>query len=115
MVIDDEETTAQVSGVPVVLVVGCPPHVVDLCRDVSPLGALVKECDFASAPTLAAALRPHVLVVTEDLYAFDPEEFDALARDVRATVARIPRVYPYPEMIGWVVQTAYDEARRRRR
>jgi hypothetical protein len=72
-----------------VLAVGCSAELVDRCRDVAPtFGAVVKACDLLSASSVAAQLRPAVLVMTEDLYHFDPPELDALARTVGATLVR---------------------------
>lgn len=43
----------------------------------------------AGAVTYIAERQPLVIVMPEDLYAFDAEEFDALARDVRASLLRV--------------------------
>jgi hypothetical protein len=47
-------------------------------------GADVVTCELRDVQTRAAQLRPFAMVIAEHLYAFDPLEFDALARDVRA-------------------------------
>ena len=87
---DDAVRTSQFKNVPVVLVVGQTSEFVDRCRDVAPgFGAVVQACDLAAAPTMCARLRPLVLLMSEALYAFDPLEFDALARDTSSRLLRL--------------------------
>jgi hypothetical protein len=52
-------------------------------------GTEVVTCAVREAPTRAAELRPFALVMSEDIYAFDSKEFDALARDVRAEIVTL--------------------------
>ena len=69
-----------------VLVVGGPTQLIDCTRraaTVVPL-ANVTTCELRDAPTRVAELWPFAIVMSDDLYAFDSAEFDALARDVRA-------------------------------
>ena len=40
--------------------------------------------DLFSLAETAASLRPHALLLSRDVYAFDPEEFDALALSIGA-------------------------------
>jgi hypothetical protein len=80
-------TTEKAVTVPVVLVVGSK-ELTARCREVlrSPRAtpAHVKESDLPSAATHAARWRPLAIVLSEDLYAFDGPEFDALANDVQS-------------------------------
>lgn len=46
--------------------------------------ANVVYCDLREAPTRVAELWPFAIIMSDDLYAFDSAEFDALARDVKA-------------------------------
>lgn len=82
-------TTEKAVTVPVVLVVGSA-DLTARCREVlrSPRAtpAHIKECDLPSAATHAARWRPLAIVLSEDLYAFDAPEFDALANDVHSKV-----------------------------
>ena len=41
-------------------------------------------CELRDAPTRVAELWPFAIAMSDDLYAFDSAESDALARDVRA-------------------------------
>jgi hypothetical protein len=81
----DASTTSKTSLTPVVVVVGQTPAFIAWCRDVAAgLGAIVRPSDVAGAATAAAHWRPVALVLSEDVHAFDPVEWDALARDVGA-------------------------------
>lgn len=58
--------------------------------------AQVLRCELREAATRVAELWPFAIVISDDLYAFDAAEFDALARDVRSklivvSAARVPR------------------------
>jgi hypothetical protein len=74
-----------------VLVVGGPALLVEFteqaARSVPP--AQVVFCELRDAPTRVAELWPFAIVMSEDLYAFDSAEFDALARDVRARLITV--------------------------
>jgi nucleotide-binding universal stress UspA family protein len=52
----------------------------------------VAACGAATVATDVARARPFALVVSQDIYAFDPDEFSALARDVNADliVLKVP-------------------------
>jgi hypothetical protein len=51
--------------------------------------ASVVSCELREAPTRVAELWPFAIVMSEDLYAFDSAEFDALARDVSARLITV--------------------------
>ena len=72
---------------PVVLVVGGPDELLAATLRVaggeSP-SIEVAACAAAAAATEGARLRPFALVLSQDIYGFDPDEFSALARDVNA-------------------------------
>lgn len=51
---------------------------------------LVADCAVAEATNTAASMRPLVMVMPDDVYSFDPESFEALARDVRSRVLTVP-------------------------
>jgi hypothetical protein len=52
--------------------------------------ARVVRADIASAATDVARERPFAILISDQLYAFDADEFEALARDVRATLLPLP-------------------------
>ena len=52
--------------------------------------ARVVATDVAAAATTVASARPFAVVISEEIYGFDAEEFDALARDVQAAVVTAP-------------------------
>jgi hypothetical protein len=71
--------------------VAASPGLIERCREATSGGvAAVEACDVGSVATQAARWRPLVIVVTDDVYAFDRLEFDALARDVGARILALP-------------------------
>jgi len=50
----------------------------------------VEVTDVKSVATDVAKWRPYTIVIEEELFAFDPSEFIALARDVAAEVVTVP-------------------------
>src|SRR5262249_14249528 len=82
--------TAKISPAPVVLCIACPPALVKKCRDAAIMGqALLVEADVNRAATVAAETRPLVIVLLEDVYAFDAASFSALAADVQGRVVTL--------------------------
>ncbi|XYH92638.1 hypothetical protein ACMHYB_32770 [Sorangium sp. So ce1128] len=66
------------------------PALFSLCLTVAPgCGVLLHRCDAATAATIAAERRPLAIILSNSVYAMDPAEFDALARDVRSTLVRL--------------------------
>jgi hypothetical protein len=83
----NERATAKPVNIPTVIAAGCSDALLARCWDaLAALGVMVRDCDLASLPTLAAARQPLAIVVPSALYAAESEELDALARDVRATL-----------------------------
>jgi hypothetical protein len=83
--------TLETAPATTVLVVGGPQALIECtqaaARSVPP--AEVVSCELRDAPTRVAELWPFAIVMSEDLYAFDSAEFDALARDVRARLITV--------------------------
>jgi hypothetical protein len=75
----------------VVVVVGGPADLVAATRQAAGVAAAarIETADLATAATVVATHRPFAIVMSEDFYAFDSAEFEALARDVSATLIRI--------------------------
>ncbi|MFT3765771.1 MAG: hypothetical protein QM820_09670 [Minicystis sp.] len=85
--IDDERATAKPVNIPTVIAAGCSDVLLARCWNaLAGLAVMVRDCDLGALPTLAAARQPLAIVVPSAIYAADPEELDALARDVRATL-----------------------------
>lgn len=76
----------------VVVVVGGPRELIDATRQAAGIAAAarVETAELANAATIVATHRPFAIVMSEDVYGFDSAEFDALARDVNATLLKIP-------------------------
>jgi hypothetical protein len=83
----DGNPTLRPERTPVVLVAGGPDELVAaaqrVAQDESP-GIEVEACGAAVVATEAARVRPFALVISQDIFAFDQDEFTALARDVNA-------------------------------
>ena len=83
--------TTRIEAAPTVLVIACSPALLRRVREVAIQGqSLVVESDVASSPTIAAQTRPLAMVMLDDVYAFDPPFFMALAGDVRSRLVLLP-------------------------
>jgi hypothetical protein len=110
-----DETTLRTLTAPTVVAIGCPPPFAARCgRLVERLGALFVTADVAGAPTVVAEKRPLAMVVVEDVYDFDPDEFDALARDVGASVVKVAEDVSAARLDA-LLAAAIDAATARRR
>jgi hypothetical protein len=111
-----DQTTQPALAAPTVLAIGCPPELSARCAAaLEGIGAALKACDIASAATVAAQRQPLAIVLVDDLYAFDPEEFDALARDVRASLVKVPEdiaVEPLRELFAAAIIAAIERRER---
>ena len=81
-----QRNTLETNPATTLLVVGGPQLLIECARKAATAvpGAEVVTCELRDAPTRVAELWPFAIVMSEDLYAFDSAEFDALARDVKA-------------------------------
>ena len=81
-----ERDTVETSLSTVIVVVGGPDELVQAARRAATdiPGARIETCDLRNAATMVAKYWPFAIVMSEDVYAFDPQEFEALARDVAA-------------------------------
>lgn len=75
----------------VVVVVGGPTLLIDAARQAAGVAAAarVELAELGTAATVVAGHRPFAIVMSEDMYAFDAVEFEALARDVGASLVRV--------------------------
>jgi hypothetical protein len=75
----------------VVVVVGGPVSLVEATRHAARVvaNACLEVAELGEAVNVVASRRPFAIVMNEDIYAFDSAEFDALARDVKATLIRV--------------------------
>jgi hypothetical protein len=86
-----QRNTVETNPATTVLVVGGPPSLLDSTRRAArsvPMAEVV-FCELRDAPTRVAEMWPFAIVMSEDLYAFDSAEFDALARDVKARLLTV--------------------------
>jgi len=89
--LDMSSATAIPAATLSVVVVGGPPELIEATRQAAGIAvaARVETAELANAATVVASLRPFAIVMSEDVYAFDAAEFDALARDVNAALLKI--------------------------
>src|SRR5262245_15770890 len=83
--------TAIPAPLAMVVVVGGPRELVEATRQAAGVAAAAKveTAELSNAATVVASYRPFAIVMSEDVYEFDAAEFDALARDVNATLLKI--------------------------
>jgi hypothetical protein len=74
------------------IVIGGPEALVEAARHVTltTTNARVATAELPTAATQVAKSRPFAIVLSEEIYAFDAAEFDALARDVQAALIAVP-------------------------
>jgi len=84
------QDTVQSVIAPVVLVVGGPDDLVEACMYISrALEAEALPAEPERAAQVAAEYRPFAIVMPDALYDREPEEHEALARDVGARIVRV--------------------------
>jgi hypothetical protein len=103
--------------VSIVVVVGGPRELVDATRHAAGVAAAarVETAELSTAATVVATHRPFAIVMSEDVYTFDAAEFDALARDVNATLLKIDTQSVPPSKFERVLMPRIGRAHRQRR
>jgi hypothetical protein len=92
---DQDVPTLRQFRIPVVLVVGGHEELLGVVSDVAVSAqVLVSECSPETAVNTAASMRPLVLILPEELFIQDEQNYEALARDVRAKIMRVPEPLP---------------------
>src|SRR5687767_2763011 len=83
--------TAIPPPVSIVVVVGGPRELIDATRRAAGVAAAarIETAELSNAATVVATCRPFAIVMSQDVYGFDATEFEALARDVGATLIKI--------------------------
>lgn len=99
-----------------VVVVGGPPALVEATQLVAQLlpRVSVQSCAVPQAATTVAKALPFAIVMSEDVYVFDPHEFDALARDVRAKLVQVPSDQSAVDPLARLLRTPLVSALRAR-
>jgi hypothetical protein len=84
------EDTLVEAIIPTVIAVGCSQAFVERCRRVVARSGLIVEPEpLGGLATIVASRKPLALMIQRDIYDFDPDEFDLLARDVRGSLVVI--------------------------
>ncbi len=80
------------SRVPAVVVIAPSEALLEACRESLRyvVVATLEATGVKEAATNIARLRPFAIVIEEDVFDFDPAEFEALARDVGGEVVAVP-------------------------
>ncbi len=77
--------------VPVLVVIAPSKATLDACYETMRYVAVsrIEVTGVSQATTLVAEHRPFAIVLEEDVFAFDPREFQALGRDVGAEIVTV--------------------------
>lgn len=100
-----------------VVVVGGPRELIEATRQAAGIAAAarIETAELSNAATVVATCRPFAIVMSEDVYAFDAAEFDALARDVNATLLKIDTQGTDPSKFERILMPKIGRAHRQRR
>jgi hypothetical protein len=109
--------TAIPQAAAIVVVVGGPRELVEATRQAAGIAAAarIETAELSNAATVVATFRPFAIVMSEDVYAFDAAEFDALARDVNATLLKIDTQGTDPGKFERILMPKIGRAHRQRR
>lgn len=101
----------------VVVVVGGPRELIEAARQAAGVAAAarIEIAELGTAATVVATHRPFAIVISEDVYAFDSAEFDALARDVNATLLKVDVAGASRDQLERTLLPRLGRAHRRRR
>lgn len=90
------------------LVVGGSEELAKTCKQAISQASAGKviTCDVGHTATVAADARPYAVVVPEDLYGFDPSEFDALGRDLHTDIVVVPEDIDAEELVGKLLRAS---------
>jgi hypothetical protein len=104
-----QRNTLEANPATTVLMVGGPQALIECTQRAarSVPTAQVVTCELRDAPTRVAELWPFAIVMSDDLYAFDAAEFDALARDVRARLITVGSTPPDVADLGKKILEAF--------
>ena len=94
---DDSGLSLEPLAAPTVLVIGGPDELAAAVRRVAQhegSGIVVERCDVAGVREAGARLRPFALVLSQEIYGFDPDALGALASELHAelVVLKVTRV-----------------------
>ncbi len=100
---------------PTVVVVGGPKELVDAARSAAVVAAAARVAiaELSNAATVIATARPFAIVISADIYSFVSAEFDALARDVNATLLKVETSGLNPSQLERVLMPKLAKAHRR--
>jgi hypothetical protein len=109
--------TAIPSAAATVVVVGGPRELIEATRQAAGIAAAarIETAELSNAATVVATCRPFAIVMSEDVYAFDAAEFDALARDVNAALLKIDTQGTDPSKFERILMPKIGRAHRQRR
>jgi hypothetical protein len=90
------------SRVPTVTLIAPSAALLDACRETIRYVAVanIEVSDVKAAATNVAKWRPFAIVIEEDVFDFDPAEFEALARDVGGEIVTVPGAADSRSLVG---------------
>ncbi|HEX2677831.1 MAG TPA: hypothetical protein VHM19_14360 [Polyangiales bacterium] len=102
--------------VAVVVVVGGPADLITAVRQAAGLvaAARLETAEISNAATVVATHRPFAIVMSEDVFRFDSAEFEALAKDVNATLIRIDTSNTTAQKLERTLMPKLGQAHRKR-
>jgi hypothetical protein len=105
--IHDDEATKAVNTPRSVVLVSSAEALAARCREICLRARviLIVESDLAALTNTAVERKPLAILFPDDIYAFDSAEFDALARDIQASVVTLE-----PNITDEVVEARLAEA-----
>jgi hypothetical protein len=110
----NERATEKPVHIPTVLAVGCSDALLARCwTALAPFGVMVRDCELSLVATLVASRMPLAIVMPEHVYARDPVELDALARDVSAMLVKVHTEATVGELEAVVGIAIHSTIRRR--
>jgi hypothetical protein len=114
---DTDAPSFEPFAVPTVLVIGGPELLVASTRRValSDGGIAVEVCDPGGAQQAAARLRPFALVLAQEVYGFDSDAIEAIARELQAELVVLKVMRVTPGFVEQALRPALRHALRRYR
>ena len=115
MVRKSEDPTLRQMKVPIALIIdGDEKLIRELSKAALVAQVLVAECTARDAPTIAAEMRPLILAMSQRIFGKNREGFEALARDIRASMLVLPESGSSANELQALLESKMSEAEAQR-
>jgi hypothetical protein len=86
----------------VLVLISPSKRLLDICSEAVRfvIAGRIEVASVQDATTVVAAQRPFAIVLDEDVFAFDPQEFQALGRDVGAQIITVSGQAPHDALMS---------------